>query len=455
MKRLSLFLVSAVLAGCASTSPAPAFHGVAGIVEQRTGQRIRWEQGSDADRDVALALRGLLDRDLTLEAAVQVALLKNPSLIATYEDLSVAQADLVQAGLLKNPVLSGQITTAEREALDPNLIVGLTQDFLDIFMLPARKRVAKSMLEETKFRVGDAVLALAAEVRSAFISLQGAQQVLAMRRVIAGSAQVSADLATKQKEAGNLNDLDLSTERGVNEQTQLEVARSEADVVAARERLTRLMGLWGADTSFRVTAMLPDVPPREPNLRHVESLAIAQRLDLAALRQQTATMAYALALSKSSRWTGVVEVGVDVARLRDGAIAVGPRASIEIPLFDQRQAAIARLEAYLRRTERERDARAIEIRSDARAARARLDAARTVAVRYHDTLIPLREHIVQLSQTEYDSMLLGVYQLILAKQAEVNAYREYIESVRDYWIARSDLERAVGGRIAVPSKVNQ
>ena len=45
-------------------------------------------------------------------------------------------------------------------------------------------------------------------------------------------------------------------------------------------------------------------------------------------------------------------------------------------------------------------------------------------------------------------MLLGVYQLILAKQSEFDAYREYIEALRDYWIARSDLERAVGTRLA-------
>jgi cobalt-zinc-cadmium efflux system outer membrane protein len=41
-------------------------------------------------------------------------------------------------------------------------------------------------------------------------------------------------------------------------------------------------------------------------------------------------------------------------------------------------------------------------------------------------------------------MLLGVFQLLAAKQAEVAAYREYIEAVRDYWVARSELERAVG-----------
>ena len=49
-------------------------------------------------------------------------------------------------------------------------------------------------------------------------------------------------------------------------------------------------------------------------------------------------------------------------------------------------------------------------------------------------------------------MLLGVYQLIQAKQAEFDAYREYIEALRDYWIARSDLERAVGGRVGAPAR---
>jgi cobalt-zinc-cadmium efflux system outer membrane protein len=48
-------------------------------------------------------------------------------------------------------------------------------------------------------------------------------------------------------------------------------------------------------------------------------------------------------------------------------------------------------------------------------------------------------------------MLLGVYQLLAAKQNEINSYREYIESVRDYWIARADLERAIGTRLAAAS----
>ena len=62
----------------------------------------------------------------------------------------------------------------------------------------------------------------------------------------------------------------------------------------------------------------------------------------------------------------------------------------------------------------------------------------------------VRERLVRLSQTQYDSMLLGVYQLLLARQLEITAYKEYIEGVRDYWVARSDLERVVGGRLPAP-----
>jgi cobalt-zinc-cadmium efflux system outer membrane protein len=38
--------------------------------------------------------------------------------------------------------------------------------------------------------------------------------------------------------------------------------------------------------------------------------------------------------------------------------------------------------------------------------------------------------------------------LIESKQAQVEAHAQYIAAVRDYWTARADLERAVGGRIA-------
>jgi cobalt-zinc-cadmium efflux system outer membrane protein len=46
-------------------------------------------------------------------------------------------------------------------------------------------------------------------------------------------------------------------------------------------------------------------------------------------------------------------------------------------------------------------------------------------------------------------MLVGAYQLLQAKQNEVSSYREFIEALRDYWLARAELERATGGSLPV------
>ena len=119
--------------GCASTSPEPAFQEVSAMVERRTGRHVEWNQGGPEDRKVAEAIHRKLSGMLTLDAAVEIALLQNRGLLATYEELSVSQADLVQAGLLKNPVLSLDIRI-QSSAWD--LEGSFVEDFVEIFLIP-------------------------------------------------------------------------------------------------------------------------------------------------------------------------------------------------------------------------------------------------------------------------------------------------------------------------------
>jgi cobalt-zinc-cadmium efflux system outer membrane protein len=143
-----------------------------------------------------------------------------------------------------------------------------------------------------------------------------------------------------------------------------------------------------------------------------------------------------------------IDLGANGHRDPDGPVTLGPTVDLELPIFDQKQAEVAKLRAQLRAAQHRADALAISIRSQVRQARSRLMAARMTVDCYARTLVPLRERIVALSQEQYNAMLLGVYQLLQAKQNETNSYREYIEAVRDYWIARADLERAIGTRLA-------
>lgn len=436
------------LAGCASTSPKPALDEVSRTIEQRSGHAVKWDVGGDDDKAANDAVDRLLRDDLTAESAVQVALLASPALRAKLEELSIAQADLVQAGLLKNPAFTFGRTAWESEHITPNLFGNVEMDFLDVVMLPLRKRVAAAELEAVKLEVADEVLEVAANVRAAFYGAQSAEQTLLMRRLVEQAAQASAELAERQSEAGNMNELALGNELSLAAQTTIDRRRAEGDAAVAREALNRAMGAWGHRTGYRLGPKLPELPAAEPPLERLEAVAIERRLDVGAARRTVQSLEYALSLAKTTRWTGTVNVAVEAGRLRHNRrISFGPSVTLEIPLFDQRRAQVAKLEAHVRKGRAELHALAIDVRADVRAARARLVTARGLVEDYGKKVVPLRERVVRASQEQYDAMLLGVYQLILAKQNEYEAYREYIEALRDYWIARSDLERAVGARL--------
>jgi cobalt-zinc-cadmium efflux system outer membrane protein len=120
-----------------------------------------------------------------------------------------------------------------------------------------------------------------------------------------------------------------------------------------------------------------------------------------------------------------------------------------LPIFNQRQADIARLEAQLRRSQKRLTAQAIDIRSKVRSLRNRLILQRNLIEHYRRTVLPLRERIVDLTLKNYNFMLVGAFDLIMAKQQEFEAYQKYLEAIRDYWIIRADMQRSLGGRLPV------
>ena len=102
----SFAIVIVLMGGCASLPKDAGFGDVERTIAERTGKRVHWSQGGPEDRAAGQALHAILAQPLTADGAVQIALLNNRELQATYEDLGIAQAALVQAGLFRNPVLT-------------------------------------------------------------------------------------------------------------------------------------------------------------------------------------------------------------------------------------------------------------------------------------------------------------------------------------------------------------
>jgi cobalt-zinc-cadmium efflux system outer membrane protein len=442
---LSLSLV--VITGCAQVPKEAGFGDVQKLVGQKIDYRLHWNQDSTADEQVTRAIRELLETELSVEGAVQIALLNNQHLQAVYEDLGVTQADVVEAGLLENPVFFGQARFPDRSPTMTNLEFEVTQNFLDILMLPTRKKLAAMQFEEVKLRVADEVLKLAAEVRAAYYRAIGASQIEQMRQHIAEAAAASYEMARRMHAAGNISELNLVSEKGHYEQARMDYAQSTTLVIESREQLIRLMGLWGVQTEFKLIHQLPDVPAREMPLEHLESLAIKNRLDLASARQEIEVLAQALGITMDWRWFGTAGVGISTERDTDGQWVTGPSLTLELPIFNQRQADIARLEAQLRRSQKQLAAQAVNIRSEVRSLRNRLMMQRHLVEHYKKVVLPLQERIVQLTLQEYNYMLTGVFDLLIARQNEFDNYQKYIETVRNYWITRAQIQRVVGGRL--------
>ncbi len=448
MSRAAIVIATVLVGGCVVPRKA-GFDDVAKSLSGRTQYRVHWNQGTDEDRQVADETRRLLSQELTVDTATQIALFNNSELQATYERLGVAQAEVVQAGLLRNPRISFHYGFRILESGLDEIVGSATGAFLDLFLMPLKKKLANAEFRRVKLEVADAVLTKVDAVAQAFYAVQASTRIVAMRRTMLEAQEAATELAVRQHEAGNISDLDLSNEQAVYAQAKLDVARAEYQLLADRENLTRLLGVWGTDVDYKVTAKLPDVPTEEPDLAHLERVAIEHRFDLAAAREELRSAAAALQVTKGTRVIGGLDLGANGHRDPDGPTTIGPTIDLEVPIFDQKQAEVARLRARLHAAQHRADGLAVAIRSEVRQARNRLMAARMTIEYYAKTLVPLRERIVTLSQEQYNAMLLGVYQLLQAKQDEINSYREYIEAVRDYWIARADLERAIGTRLAV------
>lgn len=450
MKRagISIAIGTLLLVGPGGAAERNGSSSMTDLVRGRSGVDVRWLPNGE-EAGTADTVHALLQGDLTADRAVRVALLNNRGLRAEFEEIGISQAEFRQALLPTNPALGGEIRSGGAGHHPGEFIV--MQDLSSILLAPLRRRVARAALEQANLRAADGALDVVRETRSAFYELQAVEQVRELWGKTSASAQAGADLARRQHEVGNITDLDLENEQALYEQSKIELARSQAETLAARERLNRVMGTWGDQVTWQVAANLPAVPADTVSLAGLESTAISQRLDLAAADAEVRALTKAVPLARFSQFPEL-RAGVHFEREPEGTRTTGPAVELAFPFFDRGQNTVARARAQLRQAQDRHAALAVEIRSQVRVARNRLVAAQQLAEYYRAAVLPRRRRIVEQTQLEFNGMLIGVYQLLQAKQGEVNAQQESIEAHRDYWIARSELERALGGPLPANSE---
>ena len=448
VKRMAaLILAGAILSGCTTLSPQLAFDDVALEVEERTGQRIEWDRGTDDDLAARAAVEQLLKRPLTMKSATQIALLNNRGLIATYTELGIAQASLVQAGLLKNPIFDFSSIDPVAKG-PPDLTYAVVFQFIDAVFIPLRRRVAKSQLEEAKIAVTSQVIDHAAATQSAFIDYLAARQLVGLFKQVEKSARATLEAAKALRKAGNINVLDFETQQGLLTQAKLDHGQADALVAGARERLNTLLGLSGRQTHWRTAQRLPSISGRMVSLANIEKRAIEKSLDLAAGRQRLLTLAHQYGVDIATSIIPDLEIGLEVER--GGAEREwghGPSIGAVLPIFDQGQAKRATARMRIRKAQDMYWDTAVQVRSAARMVRANFKMARQQVRYYNKAVLPQTARILKATQLDVNAMQAGVFRLLLAKRDQIQAGQRYIQALQAYWQAVVQYKQLMSGRL--------
>lgn len=441
VRRAAAVAACVAFAGCASLPPERGYAETNALIESRSGVAPNIE----AVHEGRARTSEIPGDPLSVERAVRIAFVNNPRIREEYARLGLGRAELEEARRIANPTIGYSRLNAQTG--DGSKVTrSLALTISDLLLLPARKRFAVGELERLQNVVAAALLELANEVEVAWFESVGAHQVAAMRDLVANAAEQSSALAQRFFDAGNITRLQFEQELAAAAKARIDAVRAHAEALRARSKLASLLGL-PLEAGWTTIEQLPAPLDSAVSADRIVPLALEQRLDLAAARREVALREDALGVTRRWRWLGSAEIGYERESETDGSVLRGPTLSLELPIFNQGQAAIARAQADLMDARARLDALVLSVHNEGRLGLERLAVTRDIAERYRTALVPRREAIVARTQEQVNFMLVGVFELLLAKQQEYDAYQEYLEAVRDYWTARAELRRVVGGRL--------
>ncbi len=425
-----------LLSGCASFSEDGGMRTVSTLADVRTGAPAALADKGGEDK-----LASLLAQPLDADSAVRIALMNNHGMKVALAELGASEADLVQAGRLRNPGLSfGRSHGSHGNEIDR----GVSFDLAGLLTMPMRLNIERGRFEQAKLQAASSAVQLAADTRRAYFTAVAAVQTEAFMQRALVSAEAGAQLATRLQQAGNWSRLDQVRQQGFYADAVSDLARARHQATATREHLTRLLGLWGGQTAFTLPQRLPDLPAKAADAGNIEAQAMEQRLDVQMSKLDAHATADALGLSKVTGFINVLDAGY-TNKSSEAPRENGYEVSLELPLFDWGTARNARAQALYEQSLQRTAGTAVRARSEVREAYSSYRTAYDLARHYRDEVVPLRKTISHEVLLRYNGMLASVFELLADAREQVASVNSAIETQRDFWIAQTALQSAING----------
>ena len=487
--RIWPMVVAVGAAGCANPRPEAKINEAADLAEQQLGQRPAWT----VPWDVAVpewTSDGVLPRD----EAVALALRNNRALRADLEMIGQADADLVQAGLMQNPVINFMAMFPDGGGRAMLRATGIPlQPLQDLWLIPARRKVAAAALQDAVLRVASRAAETAAAAKTVYAKVQYAQRAIELMSENIELAEQSTRIIQTRQAAGQSTQVEVNMAHIRAQRLRSERLTMQTEYRAAQRELLLLIGLSGAPDRWSVEPIREmDDPLRAAgDEEQLVELGTDQRLDVKAaewalqsaehritlMRREglpelalgfsferaaaaraprgptvPARIGNAAAQAVTNRIYGASEPEVPqiapwTPKAREVTWTLGPMIEMTLPIFDQNQAQVAKAMYEYNQKLAGYEARLQEVTRDVRDAWLRQEESREQIEFYRTSILPEVRRNMELAQQAFVAGQEPLTVFFQAQEDLIMTRLKMLEFLRDYLVSRVDLERAVGGRI--------
>ncbi|SHF66553.1 MULTISPECIES: TolC family protein [Litoreibacter] len=451
-----------VLGACATaiprtyTEPKAGFANVSGQTSAAIGKRTAFAQTQAETVALKREVHGMVHRKtISAETAVQVALLNNKGLQASYANVGLSAAEAWQQATPENPIVSiGILGIGAPELGAYRAIEGLIRaNILDATTRKQRMAIADASLRQAQLSAVDDTLALANQTRQAWINAVSSFEAVSYLKRAKATSDAGSELARKLGETGALNKAGQAREQAFNAELAGQLAQARLNATKAKEDLTRLMGLWGTEVDYYVPDALPALPRSVGRVTDIEAKALSNRVDLRVAKLGLEAQAKAFGLTDQTRIVSDLEIvgGAELEREvgENGDIEknVTPQVELEfaIPIYDTGKARMRKAELSYLQAANVLAEKAVNVRSEARGAESSYHASYKIARHYRDVLVPLRQTVEEEGLLSYNGMITNTFELLTDVREKLGASLEAANAKREFYMAQADLTAAIYG----------
>lgn len=330
-------LVAMGAAGCASAPDTTGRVEIATTLASRTGARVDAFRAVDAP---GVPAGVVVDDGLSIDEAVSIALWNNPEFLAALTSLEIARADLLQAGLLKNPILSLLFPLGPKQF---ESAVNWSVDVL--WQRPKRVADARLNAEAVASQLVAHGLRLAADVKVSYLNAIAADRAATLSASQAALAGQIAALTAGRQRLGDASAFDVRLAEMDAARARAVSASAAADRDRAALGLRTLLGVPGGGPAFRLTAPTSSAEACGRPIQDLATASMAARPDVRAAELQVEAAGERVGLERSKILALTATIDMN-GQGREGFEA-GPGVAVELPVLSRNQGGRARAAAEL------------------------------------------------------------------------------------------------------------